>query len=96
MPYFEVLTESGADYWIDTDDGFWSHRQQNVDSLVIFKVATVEEPGLPWAALDDWEAASEPVVGRRLYVSSMNYWRISTPVVSFRDVDIKEENNNEA
>lgn len=90
MPYFEVTTESGADYWIDTDDRFWSHRQQNVDRLGVFKVALVATPGLPWAAPDDWADASEPVVGRRMYLSSMNYWRISTPVAEFRDIDARE------
>lgn len=96
MPFYEVVTESGADYWIDTEALFWSHRQLNVDRLWNLKSALTDNPDLPWITPDEWETVTAPVVGRRMYVSSRDYWRLTTPVVSVREADkpVREEEDD--
>jgi hypothetical protein len=83
MTKYLVITESGADYMIDTTEGFWSHRGYNSDRIQKFQSA-LDPEYLPWVdeGKEEWHDTLEPIVGERLYLSSLNYWRISTPVVS--------------
>lgn len=99
MPEYKVITESGADYMVDTDRGFWNHRGTGIERIWSFQSAP-ESPELlvPWAydgygnsfgeqvEGSPWHPVTEPVMGERMYLASRDYWRISTVVVSIEEV----------
>lgn len=78
-----AITASGAEYRIDTESGFWRHRDDPLERIWEFQVGP-DEVHLPWTdeGKAQWEIATEPVIGKRMYLSSREVWRISTPVVS--------------
>lgn len=86
---YMVTTETGARYFLDFRRGFWKydHKYKQTERLTRFKVAVTDYPGLPWESPQDWRDATEPVLGKRLYVSSRKAWRISTPVASYKEVE---------
>lgn len=94
MPVFNVITESGADYKLDTTHGYWYHRGMSMGRLCIFKISQgdADKLAFPWHAPEQWTDTEVPVVGRRMYLDNTNDWRISMPVASFT---IEEEEDND-
>lgn len=93
MPVYNVLTESGADYIIDMEDGFWQYRGRGIERIWTFKVADREhmleldtEDEL-WEYLRGLPQADEPVIGKAVFLVSGDAWRLSTNVVAIRVVD---------
>ena len=85
MTIFNVVTESMSEYRVDTENGFWSKDCYPV-RFRLFKSSVVDDPGLPWNSPEHWENVTEPVIGRRMYFSSLEAWQISTNVVSIEVV----------
>lgn len=90
--HYRVVTESGAVYLLDFQEGFWKYDDDDWERLYKFKVAAHSEDdqrlGYPSSYPEHWNDATEPQVGRRMYMSNgkMHDWRISTPVVSVEEV----------
>lgn len=88
MAIFEVITESGADYLIDTERGMWEHRGYFMGRIMTMQSANqTESLDLPWVNPEQWDHVDVPVIGYRMYLSNLDVWRISTPVVSVEVIE---------
>lgn len=83
-----VTTESGAEYeWTEIGEHWW-HRGYDMGVLRVVKAAEQEPVDeYPFFDSKQWATATEPIIGRRLYLSGDEQWRISTPVAT---IEIKE------
>lgn len=85
-----ALTESGADYRFH--HGFWYHRGYNWGKVWTFKVVAPEEvEGMTEAELHaymrDVPQSDYPEVGKRMYISNRDGWRLSTVVTEIVEED---------
>lgn len=87
-----ATSETGATYEIE--DGFWRHRRgewhktwdmRNVDYETIRHYAPNGE--MFWVHINSQDRAEMPEVGKSLFVSGRDYWRVSTPIVKVEVVE---------
>lgn len=93
MTRYRAITESGADYVIDTDQRWWTKRGSSRSYLHSLRTPdrnTEHGYGATgWQPAFDAPEADKPVVGRALYVSDgtvSNSW-LSTDVVSVEEIN---------
>jgi hypothetical protein len=87
MTKYQVITASGADYIIDTDQRMWYHRGTLMGTYWKFQQSYRDTPkSLPWQDPTEWEPVDRPNLGRRMYLATNDNWRISTPVVFISEV----------
>lgn len=87
---YELHTESGNIYYIDTDKGLWTTKSDPYpEKIWQFKVVEPEEfePIIsdegPWRFI----TSMEETLGMRIYISGRNSWRISTIITEVKLVD---------
>lgn len=91
MNIVDVTTENGTHYILDLKDGFWARVRHNssylngTHRLYFLKVGTKLD--FPWNIPEAWEDAPVPVVGKHLYVASLNDWYVSSVVTDITEVD---------
>jgi|SRR5690606_18070451 len=86
----KATTETGSYYLIDLEDGFWRKVSRNgceggTERLLMIKAGT--ELCFPWQNPDAWEDVDYPEVGKHMFISSLNRWWTTTPVVSVEEVE---------
>lgn len=83
-PVLDAVSENGSVYRIDFANRTWKKHSRHgwtdpAATLGELKVGT--ELVEPWAKPEVWESAERPVVGKHLYVSSLNVWWVSKVIV---------------
>lgn len=81
---FHAVTESGADYIIDLEDGFWTYRRWQTERLWRFWVVDRDAVADVLTDVRELPDATAPEIGKAIYVSNgkPGGWRLSTHVVS--------------
>lgn len=86
----DAITSTGSRYRIDLDRKFWSKidkygNRHQTESIWELKIGT--ELKWPWDAPDSWEFATQPEIGKHLFLASKDVWWASTPIVEILEVD---------
>lgn len=84
MARYLATTESGTVYDIDLDNWFWNIAgsfSNSTHRIWEFKVSN-DAKEYPWIDPDGWKYPGDPSnwVGKHLYISGKDEWRISTKV----------------
>lgn len=93
MRSWKATTETGTTYTRTRGFVVVDSKRHGKTTIRLWSimVALVDEDavtlGTPWDNPEQWAVADEPVIGRRLYVSGRDEWRISTPIVSVEFTD---------
>jgi len=93
-----ATTESGAKYRFE--DGYWWHRGDGPHQMLLFANAdwdtaislyNIGGKEMMFDYLRQLPQAKTPEVGASIYVTSLTYWRLSTPVVSVETEDMIDD-----
>lgn len=86
MRPMRITTESGSVYEID-DSGVCvkiNFEGRRVDAFKPFTVKPVPDSVHSWLGVHE-APDGDPVVGQRMYISGLNTWWLTTPVVSIEE-----------
>lgn len=97
MSVYRATTRSAQVYEI-TDRGFWRHDDEwhriltfkNINGEILANIVDVGGQPAGWGYINNEVENAEgakPEVGKRMYLVSKDYWRLSTPVVMFEEIE---------
>lgn len=83
-PVLDVVTEKGSVYRIDLERRTWRKHSRHgwtdpVESIHQLQVG--DELVQPWFKPEAWTDSDLPVIGKHMYIASLNVWWVSMPVV---------------
>lgn len=83
-PVLDAVAENGSVYRIDFTNRTWKKHSRHgwtdpAATLGELKVGT--ELVEPWVKPEAWEDTDKPVVGKHLYISSLNVWWVAKVIV---------------
>lgn len=96
--FLDAVTESGTVYRLDlSDEGrirFWSRhalRDGKHETQIYMEKCWGSEVGTslsyPWNKPEDWEESKLPEVGKHFYITSRDFWFVSTPISAIVEVE---------
>lgn len=100
MVDFRAVTFSGAVY--EYRGSILSVESKRSLGSTVFKplyMKSAKDPvTMPWDVADGltpWHDVDKPVVGERFYAAGLSEWRISTEIVSVKELEPEEDNNSD-
>lgn len=93
-PVLDAVSENGSVYRIDFVNRTWKKHSRHgwtdpAATLGELKVGT--ELVEPWSKPEAWENADRPVIGKHLYISSLNVWWVSKVIVKIVETTSEAE-----